>query len=289
MPFDPAGVPAELIAALRRREVVPLIGSGLSKQASDAIPNWKELLLQLTEKANDEGWLDPDDRLQVEALVDSGSFLGAAEHLASVFPGDAWISFLESKFPSGGVPPSHAHMSLWKLHPSLIITTNYDRLIENSYAVEYHEVPTVMTYRQADTMQRAIQAGRLSQTPPMIFKIHGSIDAPSELILTEKQYRDLIYRQPGYRLILSTLFIARVVLMIGFSVDDPELRLLLENHRDALKYRSSPDYAFLDIPPNSVRARRLREDFGVQVISYEASLGYPEVAEFLDFLAAQLP
>ena len=212
----------------------------------------------------------------------------AAEHLSSVYPGDAWLTFLEDKFRSTGIAASEAHMSLWKLEPSLVITTNYDQLIENSYAKQFGEVPTVMTYRQADVMQRAIQAGRLSQTPPMIFKIHGSIDVPSEVVLTERQYRDLIYRQPGYRLVLSTLFMARVVLMVGFSVDDPELLLLLENHRDALKYQSSPDFAFLDLPVASVKAKRLREDFGIQVVPFEATDGYPEVGEFIEFLGSQL-
>lgn len=289
MPFDPSVVPAELIAALKRHEVVPLIGAGLSKQASVDIPNWTELLLGMSQRASEEGWLEPEERLEVESLISSNRYLMAAEHLATRFPGDAWLSFLEDRFRTAGITPSSAHMGLWKLEPHLLITTNYDQLIENAYAKQFGEVPTVMTYRQADVMQRAIQAGRLSQSPPMIFKIHGSIDVPSDLVLTERQYRDLIYKQPGYRLVLSTLFMARVVLMVGFSVDDPELLLLLENHRDALKYQSSPDYAFIDLPATSVKAKRLREDFGVQVIPFEATDGYPEVGEFIEFLSSQLP
>lgn len=288
MPFDPSIVPAALIAAVRRHEVVPLIGAGLSKQASGDIPNWRELLTSMLEKASDEGWVEPDERVEVLNLVKSDRYLMAAEHLASKFPGDAYLSFLEEKFRASGIRPSDAHAQLWRLEPSLVLTTNYDRIIENSYAVKYGEVPNVLTYRQADALQRALQGGQLNSKPPLIFKIHGSIEVPSDLILTERQYRELIYRQPGYRLVLSALFITRTILMIGFSVDDPELRLLLEAQRDALKYLSSPDYAFLSMSNSSVTARRLREDFGVQVVPYESSPGHPEVPAFLKYLADQL-
>ena len=232
--------------------------------------------------------MEPDERLELQTLIESERYLTAAEHLASKYPGDAYLSFLEEKFRAPGVKPSDAHAELWRLEPGLVLTTNYDRIIENSYAQKFGEVPTVLTYRQADALQRALQAGQLSSKPPLIFKIHGSIELPSELVLTERQYRELVYRQPGYRLVLSALFITRTILMIGFSIDDPELRLLLEAQREALKYRSSPDYAFLPVSAFSVKAKRLREDFGVQVIPYEPPPGHPEVLAFLKYLADQM-
>ena len=51
MPFDPSVVPSELIAAVRRREVVPLVGAGLSKQSSTDVPNWRELLTLMLEES----------------------------------------------------------------------------------------------------------------------------------------------------------------------------------------------------------------------------------------------
>ena len=63
-----------------------------------------------------------------------------------------------------------------------------------------------------------------------------------------------------------------------------------ENQRESLKHENSPDYAFLPQTGNkdSVYFKRLREDFGVQVIPYEPSSGHPEVLEFISYLADQV-
>ncbi|HEV2755583.1 MAG TPA: SIR2 family protein [Actinomycetota bacterium] len=287
MPFDPADVPAQLVVSLRAGDVVPLIGAGFSKQADSSVPSWTDLLMQMTQYVSDQGYVDPDVRVQIEELIGKGQFLMAAQHLVSVFPGDEYLSFLEAKYRSDAAPSS-AHTLLWELQPRLVLTTNYDRFLERSFAQHFNDAPTVFTYKQAEAIQRDLQSGRLSSQTPVIFKVHGTIDAPAETILTESQYRQLIYREPGYRLVLSALFLTRVILMIGFSAEDPELRLVLENQRESLKYLSAPDYAFMPIPRDSVLAQRLRQDFGVQVIPYEASDGHPEVSQFLQFLADEI-
>jgi len=120
----------------------------------------------------------------------------------------------------------------------------------------------------------------------VIFKLHGTIDQVDDIILSERDYRKLLYEQPGYRLVLSAIFLTHAVVFLGFSFGDPELRLLLERHRESLKHRSSPDYILLPSESvTSVEKRRLREDFGLQVMTYEATQGHPEVHTFVSHLA----
>jgi hypothetical protein len=120
--------------------------------------------------------------------------------------------------------------------------------------------------------------------------LHGSAASPSEAILGEIDYRNLFYREPGYRAVLSAVFITKVVLMVGFSFADPELTVLTESIRDSLKYRTSPDYIVLPKgEKGSVEKKRLREDFGLQVIEYEPSPGHPELQQLLNHLASYVP
>jgi hypothetical protein len=78
--------------------------------------------------------------------------------------------------------------------------------------------------------------------------------------------------------------------MIGFSGTDPELRLLLETSREYLKYQAHPDYIFLSDGLSSIEERRLREDFGLEVIPYHPSdPSHSEVLEFVNFLASKAP
>jgi hypothetical protein len=161
---------------------------------------------------------------------------------------------------------------------------------EDAYAQEYRRAPQTVTFRDAPLVQRFLQSHRQWLDRPVIFKIHGSAAAPSDAVLSEIDYRNLLYREPGYRTVMSALFVTKVVLMLGFSFADPELTALTESLRDSLKYRSSPDYIVL---PNgekgSVERRRLREDFGLDVIEYEPTEGHPELQQLVEHLAGFVP
>jgi hypothetical protein len=227
-----------------------------------------------------------EDGDELSELIGRGQLLMAAEALRYSFPIDEYETILDEKFNPRNVQPAEVHKALFRLKPSLLLTTNYDRLLEDAYADEYRRSAQVLTYRDAVVVQKNLQSGRQQDDRPMVFKVHGTIDQPEGIVLSERDYRQLIHRQPGYRIVLSAIFLTQVILMLGFSFSDPELRLLLEEHRESLKSRAHPDYIFL--PRDSVRSletRRLREDFGVQVIPYEPTPGHPEVLEFINYLA----
>jgi hypothetical protein len=288
MPFDPSIVPERLIEAVQRRNLIPLIGAGISRQAGDAFPNWRELLASMKDRAVTEGHISQFDGEELERLMDKGQFLMAAEALRDRFPSDEYGSLLEENFDPDGIGPAEIHKALFRLNPPMILTTNYDRLLEDGYAEEYGRSIRVYTYLDAAVAQRYLLEGRFVSRP-ILYKIHGTIDDPASVILSERDYRELKYRQRGYRLILSAIFLTNVVLMLGFSFADPELRLHMEDLRESLKHRNEPDYMLL--PENAigpVETRRLREDFGVQAIFYEPSPGHPEVLEFVNYLASQL-
>ena len=91
-------------------------------------------------------------------------------------------------------------------------------------------------------------------------------------------------------MVLSAIFVTKVVLMLGFSFSDYELRLLLEEMRESLEHRSDPDYIFLrSSEVNDTQKRRYREDFGIEVITYDPTPGDPEVLQFIDALAEAAP
>jgi hypothetical protein len=243
------------------------------------------LLDGLKARAYERGLLDKEEFDEVGELLNRGQFLMAAEILRSVFPTDEYHSILDEQFNPYNIKPAEVHSAIFKLKPPLVLTTNYDRLLEDAYANDYGRAPKVLTYRDVGVAQRHMQSGR-PQDRPVVFKIHGTIDEPDSIVLSERDYRDLIYRQPGYRLFLSAIFLTQTVLMLGFSFSDREIMLMLEIVRESLKHPSDPDYIFLAKgSAGPLETRRWREDFGIQVIPYEATPGHPEVVELLTFLA----
>ncbi|MFQ5629427.1 MAG: SIR2 family protein [bacterium] len=285
MPFDASAIPQRLVEAARVQNLVPLVGAGISHQAGDVFPGWNAFLKQMKERAVANKYVSATEGEELEQLIDGGKPLMAAEALRYSLPGDEYESILEEKFDPPDVHPAEVHKALFRLNPPMILTTNYDRLLEDAYAEEFKRSVKVLTYRDAVTAQRFLQSGRVNGNRPIVFKIHGTIDEPEGIVLSERDYRHLVYRQPGYRLVLSAIFLTKVILMLGFSFADPELRLLLEGLRESLKNRSHPDYIFLPKSAiGAVESRRLRDDFGVQVITYDPSPGHQEVLQLINFL-----
>ena len=285
MAFDTSTVPERLIEAARHRNVVPLIGAGISRYAKkSAFPNWRGLLDFIKDRALAKKHIKKSDWTEMTRLLDKGQFLMVAEALRFNLPTDEYTSLLKEAFNPGGTEPTDVHKALFRLRAPLILTTNYDLLLEDAYASVYGKAANVYTYRGSATVQQSLQVLQLTNRP-IIFKLHGSIDEPSEIILTEQDYRKLIYHETGYRTVLSAVFVTHVVLMLGFSFADRELTLMLETLRYALKNQSSPDYIFLpEDAAGEVETRRLREDFGVEVLPFKSTKSHAEVLQLLEFL-----
>jgi SIR2-like domain len=285
MPIDLSKIPKKLVEAVKTERLIPFVGAGISAQSGFPFPSWRELLTRLKETALEQGGISANEGAEIESLFERGQYLMAAEELRFRLPVDEYESFLLDQFDPVDVLPAEVHRQLFRISPPLIVSTNYDRLLEDAFASRYERSPMVYTYKDAAFVQRLLQSGNRSGRPA-IFKIHGSIADVEGIILSERDYRKLLYESPGYRLVLSALFLTHVVVFLGFSFGDPELRLLLEQHRESLKHRGQPDYILLEEgSANSVERRRLREDFGLQVISYEATRGHPEVHTFVSTLA----
>jgi hypothetical protein len=150
-----------------------------------------------------------------------------------------------------------------------------------------------MTFKNAPDVMHFLKSHQRWVDHPLIFKIHGSVDSPSEVVFSETDYRKLRYKEHGYRTVLSAIFVTRVVLMLGFSFSDPEISALTETLRESVDHRSSlPDYIVL--PKNEkgpVERRRLRDDFGVETIEYEpeSSSSHPELLQLVEHLVSFVP
>jgi hypothetical protein len=117
-------------------------------------------------------------------------------------------------------------------------------------------------------------------------KAHGDIDHRNEIVITERDYREIIFRSQGYRAALSAIFTTRSVLFLGSSLTDPEPKLLLGFLHDAFHGAGARHYAL--VPYNEfseTEASRWQKDFKVRCIRYHASnTTHPEVVEFLKTL-----
>jgi hypothetical protein len=282
-------IPAEIINALKANRCILFAGSGLSSQVrrSDGqrLPTWKNFLIELLDwaKANQaKFWGDPED---IEQMIKKDNLLMAAQELQDRL-GSAMIGeFLSFVFGDKLVRPSETHRLLPHIPFRGILTTNYDSLIEGAYAIENEgRIPTVFT--QEDLLTRP---SPLPRDDFFIFKLHGHIDRPSTIILGSRDYQDLLFRTPGYRQFIETLFSTHTVVFIGFGANDPDLNNILDRLSSIYSRTLGKHYILLPSKTmNPTEKRRFGFDKRLEIVDYIKDQDHTQVTEFLRELIVQV-
>jgi len=94
---------------------------------------------------------------------------------------------------------------------SSIITTNYDKLIEDVTGFEPLVGNNIL----------------LSNPYGSVYKIHGSVDNPEELVFTTEDYADFDQRYDLIRAQLISLFVHNPIVFLGYSVNDINIKKIL--------------------------------------------------------------
>jgi SIR2-like domain len=229
-PFDVNNVPKDLAGSLQDRTLVPFVGAGVSasvlaKDGDPAFPSWRGLLERAAQRLREEDL--PKKANLVQALIGDDDFLGAAEKAKEAL-GARWIEFLRRNFDPAFEKIDARSLdlatSLWHLGSSLIVTTNYDKVL--NWACPASQRNDLRHWTSVDRSNLALlQQG--TPAKPTIWHLHGFIEKPEEIILTPDGYRllypDVTNVKASYEAALSTLrylLTGRPFLFAGFSMEE---------------------------------------------------------------------
>jgi hypothetical protein len=158
-----------------------------------------------------------------------------------------------------------------------VVTTNYDKLLERAYG----SVPRAPTHRDLEALGPLLFDGSF-----FILKAHGDIDRPDSLILTERDYREIIHANPAFNEIFSALLLTKAVLFIGYSLSDPDFRLLMDRQLATFKGYIPDRYALMS-GTGRVERDVLWRTAGIRVLSYPEG-EHGEVLAFLKCLQEEV-
>jgi len=142
---------------------------------------------------------------------------------------------------SVGKVPSPALRGLAALNFPLIITTNYDQLLEMALA-EHRKAPVKKVYDKRREAESTDFAGEESAAFPFLFKIHGDVADRESVVITDEDYIHFMLRMGDastHSPIPETLryrFKKYATLFIGYSLLDYNLRVLFKT----LQWRLDP-------------------------------------------------
>jgi hypothetical protein len=187
---------------------------------------------------------------------DPHNLLRVSQHYESVFGRDRLANFLRDEVQKGK-EPSAALRAIATLNFSIIITTNYDKLFEDALALAgkrpYVSVYKPNRYEDGDDLPWN-DPPRVDR--PMLFKMHGDIEKPETIVLTDEDYINFIVRMREVQETspvpqrIQTSLVQNPTLFIGYSLRDYNLRVLLKMLRAGKDSTRFPPIYAIDRSPD---------------------------------------
>lgn len=281
MAFDPRRVPAPLVQEYLKSRCGLLVGAGAS--AGAGLPMWGDLLRLMVEEAKVSVDLSDEKAGEYEKLIGDGRFLTAASGLKDDL-GAFFAGFIRRVFVESKLSPTPLHAAFTQLDfLQFVLTTNYDTLIERAFREKDPDV-TVCSYQDAGEVRRS-----LSSREFFILKAHGdATNSGAGVILTEQDYRNILFKEPAYQHMLATMFSMYTVIFVGASMSDPELNLMLNYVAGTFQPDTGPiHYALLTKERvTEVEKQRWFKDFKIKIVAVSSADEYAELREFIEALAA---
>jgi hypothetical protein len=216
-------------------------------------------------------------------LIQKGRYLPAASGLKEEM-GGYFADFIRRIFLDAKAKPTDFHAALVQLDKlQFVLTTNYDTLLERAWRERNPNV-TVCSFKDAGEVRRSLSAREF-----FILKAHGDATRTGDgIILTEQDYRNILFREPAYQHMLATMFSMFTVVFVGASMTDPELNLMLNYVVSTFTPDTGPiHYAALTAEEVSdVEKERWFKDFKIRVIPVSAADEYAELTQFVSALAS---
>ena len=266
---DASELPA-LVGYLRERRCVLFVGAGLSRPAG--YPDWAELMRQVV--AGTHARLgDAADPTELHALLARGRYPEVADQCRTLLGRVHFAQLLRGVLARSAAPPEATHRAIVRTPYACIVTTNFDTLLEDAYArwsdVGIPKAPTGAELSQHGTL--------LLDGAFFILKAHGSIDDEASMVFTSEDYRRITHANPAFQAVMGALLLTNAVLFVGYSLGDPNFRLLLDSQLSTFAGEAPPRYALMEDVGQAERAI-LRRTAGIEVISFPKG-AYGEVAE----------
>jgi len=185
----------------------------------------------------------------------------------------ALTEFLKSVLNAPQLSPTRVHQLVADLSRPFtkIITTNYDRLLEQ--ALRRVRKGFVLIVRDSDVPY-------FDETKIIVIKMQGCITQPDSLVITEDDYEEFLVRLPTLSDVIRALFATKTLIFIGYDLEDRGFKRLYAHVTRGVGIHRRRAYAISErnLPPVDVKFWREK---GIEVVQ-------GKVVGFLEELMAEI-
>ena len=220
-------IPPELISAVRDEDITFLVGAGASQDSPANVPAWQKLAELLDTEIGEK----QDSRF--DRNKEPSSYIW--DQVKKNPELRKWIineiAKNAERIENEQMVPSDLHRMImrmarkWCDKPELVITTNYDRLLEAAADQGTDWVAPIEQWHGPASGQAEAARG--------IYHLHGTLKDRKKILLTDTEMQDhYAANENMHSKHLTKIFEDRVIFAIGYGFSDPEIRKILREIRE---------------------------------------------------------
>lgn len=218
-----------------------ITGAGFTKAITDQkAPTWEDLLKKLCEKCDVSGELEktlfqittkgkcPECDDEHEFIVNKPSL--ALDELAEIISTklkekelDIYEEIKKIIEPLELSGKYENIQNFFKEQSFRVVTTNYDKLILQ--LCEEGECQTISPGMLIPRLRSKVK----------VYHVHGSIDAPKNMIVTSNNYFNFMSSESYFSRKLSTLLYENTIVILGYAFNDNNLKSIFNNYKEFSK------------------------------------------------------
>lgn len=284
---------------LRDNKLSVFAGSGIS--VDSGLPAWDGFInkyIKICEKLNNS----LDDSLKFTDIIDDAKLRKTSNLIDIITALKDKVKFCQSNGANVGffdddlnklfytASPNEYHDLIISTSFRYLITTNYDNLLEQAADKLGFKELLIHSYSFTDSQKltSAIYSGKSA-----IIHAHGKISdlKLDQFVLTKQDYLNIMKHNPGFRLIINTIFITTSVLFVGYGGSDPHFEDIIDDLNLSLNWDQNSTIlpkSYIMIKKEKVTPIReyLNNSNRVDLITFD---DYPDMKGFLKDLRDEFP
>jgi hypothetical protein len=276
-----------LLENIYEKNCIPFIGAGAykaqNKEGISALPSTKDIVDKFREK-HPVPLQDVYELAEAYKLEDSYMLARLAQFLEIENPEEdemypkTLLSKMIKGIDSSKFPPESrlTYDVLADLDLPIYITTNYDRFLEEALSRKIGKKPDSTFFRWSKQVLTHVNFFKIPSvfddpkhepTPekPMVYHIHGDINTPQSMVLTEKDYFDFVINtnnreeQDMYPSLIRTQLGQSSLLFVGYTLDDLDFRTIFQGFLTFLNSLENRKLSIaVQLPPRISNKERAR-------------------------------
>lgn len=228
-----------IIAANNDNRLAIFVGAGISKNSETKelkLPTWNDLISDLKRDLD---------------LKDETDFLKIAQLYHLEFGEHSYSNKIKSYFPDN-VQPSLIHKEIFELNPQIIITTNWDSILER--AIENNAYIYDVICCDKDLVKSTLQK--------KVIKMHGDFKNHN-FVFKEDDYLNYQYNFPLIENYIKSVMSTHTVLFLGYSYNDINFKQIVKWLQNSSKVQPARYLTVFEEKPTQTK---YLENYGIKVL-----------------------